>query len=170
MAGYDRSLIRDHGEVESGFPRRSLELVLCRMCESRGRNRKAADRDSAPHFHCPTVDRGDEHENTNSRRGLCINPSKPSSRPCELSSHSMCHSMDVRRMQDLLMILGAPSCSVVSPTSTTLRLRELCLAATTPAVAGAHMRTRAGSHITKIHTCRLTRRSKPYHMFKLHRM
>lgn len=30
--------------------------------EGRGRNRKAADRDSAPRIHSPTVDRGAEQE------------------------------------------------------------------------------------------------------------
>lgn len=59
MVGYDRSLIRSRGEVESRVERRAGSkkrclVESCRMCEGRGRNRKAADYDSAPHWHCPS--------------------------------------------------------------------------------------------------------------------
>lgn len=67
MAEYDSSLICDRGEVESGFLGCRWSSS-CRIREGRGRNRKAADRDSAPHIYCPTVGRGVAQEHNGMSR------------------------------------------------------------------------------------------------------
>jgi hypothetical protein len=144
MAGYDRYLIRNRGEMESGFLGRRWS-GSCRVREGRGRNREAADRDSAPIL---TVGRGAEQEhNYISRRqyklrGLSTSiPTGDLRCSCELSSHSMCYHVVVRRMQDSLMIPGALSCSVF-PHLHDLTIPRPLFGCPALAVAGAYMRTR----------------------------
>ncbi len=80
---------------------------------------------------------------------------RPLSLLCELSSHSMRYAVDVRRMQDLLMILGAPHAVSYSPPPQTYDSAAAVWLHQLQPLQARTCAHKTGSHVIKIHTCRL---------------
>lgn len=134
--------MRDRGSGE--WTPKVVVGVLCRIREGSGRNRKAADRDSAARFTVRPLTEPTERRHSYiceySLRWL------PSVRKV-LGGYQVFFAsfLPIRCvicacglrccMQDLpMMRANPPLCTVVSPTSTTLRFPDLCMAAAPPAV------------------------------------